>query len=298
MAAEKKGTVIVIKKIYQGGGHHGGSWKVALADFMTALMCFFLVMWLLSQSSETKKAVSDYFSTPSVIEYNFSNFGARITLEKLFLDLINEPMKAAASFVEPADMTPNLLDMGSEKVVQSFITDQMNDVAANVVVNPDGFEFLIPDYELFEPGTAKPTKQFVAIMEKMRRVTSGLEDSNIKVTSMLFNQSVISSNPDTAKKVASERLDMIQNKLQASLESTTTDVIGQFVLDNKSGFIEGESQRPPGVIKIEAHQKPIKSNGLAPKKLKNDVNGSVDMSAYDGFVEKAAAKKDRRYPKN
>lgn len=294
MAAEKKGTIVVIKKIYQTGGHHGGSWKVALADFMTALMCFFLVMWLLSQSSETKKAVSDYFSTPSVIEYNFSNFGARITLEKLFLDLINEPMKAAASFVEPADMTPNLLDMGSEKVVQAYVTDQLNDVATNVVVNPDGFEFLIPDYELFEPGTAKPTKKFVAIMEKMRRVTSGLEDTDIKVTSMLFHQSVTSSNVDLAKKVANERLDMVQNKIQASLESTSTDVTGQFILDSKKGFIEGQSQRPPGVIKIEAHQKTVKSNGMTPKKLKDDINGSVDMSAYDGFVEKAASKK-RRY---
>jgi chemotaxis protein MotB len=75
VAAEKKGTTIVIKKIYNSAGHHGGSWKVALADFMTALMCFFLVMWLLAQSSETKKAVSDYFSTPSIIEYNFSTSG-------------------------------------------------------------------------------------------------------------------------------------------------------------------------------------------------------------------------------
>ena len=69
MAAEKKGQTIVIKKIYNVAGGHGGSWKVALADFMTALMCFFLVMWLLNQSAETKKAVSDYFS--SCVSYFF-----------------------------------------------------------------------------------------------------------------------------------------------------------------------------------------------------------------------------------
>ena len=78
MAKEK--SLIVIKKIIvSGGGHHGGSWKVALADFMTAMMAFFLVMWLLNQTEETKKAVSDYFSTPSIIEYNFQNFGAELT---------------------------------------------------------------------------------------------------------------------------------------------------------------------------------------------------------------------------
>ena len=103
--AQKRQT-IVIKKVYiQATGYHGGSWKVALADFMTAMMAFFLVMWLIGQSDDTKKAVSDYFSTPSVIEYNFQNFGAEITLEKLFLDLINEPLKAMQSFMEPSDKT-------------------------------------------------------------------------------------------------------------------------------------------------------------------------------------------------
>ncbi|WP_374031179.1 flagellar motor protein MotB [Bdellovibrio bacteriovorus] len=53
--AEKKQTIVIKKIIVSGGGHHGGSWKVALADFMTALMAFFLVMWLVGQSEETKK---------------------------------------------------------------------------------------------------------------------------------------------------------------------------------------------------------------------------------------------------
>ena len=97
MASKKQ--IIVIKKIYvNGGGHHGGSWKVALADFMTALMAFFLVMWLLGQNEETKKAISDYFSTPSMIEYNYENYGAEVTIEKLFLDFVNEPTKAIQSF--------------------------------------------------------------------------------------------------------------------------------------------------------------------------------------------------------
>jgi chemotaxis protein MotB len=116
--AEKKQTIVIKKIIVQGGGGHGGSWKVALADFMTALMAFFLVMWIVGQSDQTKKAVSDYFSTPSVIEYNFQNFGAEVTLEKLFLDFLNEPLKAFQSFMEPIDKTPNLLDMGSAKVVE------------------------------------------------------------------------------------------------------------------------------------------------------------------------------------
>ncbi|MBC7370261.1 MAG: chemotaxis protein MotB, partial [Bdellovibrionaceae bacterium] len=45
--AEKKQTIVIKKITIVAGGGHGGSWKVALADFMTALMAFFLVMWLL-----------------------------------------------------------------------------------------------------------------------------------------------------------------------------------------------------------------------------------------------------------
>lgn len=292
MAAEKKGTTIVIKKIYNVGGGHGGSWKVALADFMTALMCFFLVMWLLAQSAETKKAVSDYFSTPSIIEYNFSNFGVEITLEKLFLDLVNEPLKAFQSFMEPIDKTPNLLDMGSQKIVAAYMADQLQDVAKGAQVNADGFEFLIPDYQLFEPGTAMPNPQFIPVMERLKAITTGLEDADIKVSSFLFNQSVSGSNSELARKVASERLDLVQKRIEASLEHTTVAVAGTTRLEDKKGFVEGQAQRPPGMIKIEVKQKETKSNGLKPRKLDSIYgSASADMSVYDNFVKQISEKK-------
>lgn len=56
---------IVIKKIKKGGGHHGGAWKIAYADFVTAMMAFFLLMWLLGSTSKGDlKGIADYFSTP------------------------------------------------------------------------------------------------------------------------------------------------------------------------------------------------------------------------------------------
>ena len=55
--------VIKKKKIIKGDGHHGGAWKVAYADFVTAMMAFFLLMWLLSGTTETqRKGIADYFS--------------------------------------------------------------------------------------------------------------------------------------------------------------------------------------------------------------------------------------------
>ncbi|MGL6040970.1 MAG: flagellar motor protein MotB [Deefgea sp.] len=57
---------IVVKKIKKGGGgHHGGAWKIAYADFVTAMMAFFLLMWLLgSVSKGNLKGISDFFSNP------------------------------------------------------------------------------------------------------------------------------------------------------------------------------------------------------------------------------------------
>jgi len=65
--ADKSSQPIVVKKIVQGGGgHHGGSWKVAYADFVTAMMAFFLLMWLMgSTTKEQKAAISEYFNNPS-----------------------------------------------------------------------------------------------------------------------------------------------------------------------------------------------------------------------------------------
>jgi chemotaxis protein MotB len=56
--------IIVIKKVNHGHGHHGGAWKVAFADFMTAMFAMFLVLWLVNQSSDVKAAVAGYFQDP------------------------------------------------------------------------------------------------------------------------------------------------------------------------------------------------------------------------------------------
>ena len=56
--------VIVVKKRSRRGGHHGGSWKVAYADFVTAMMAFFLVMWIVGMESDVKDLVQGYFNNP------------------------------------------------------------------------------------------------------------------------------------------------------------------------------------------------------------------------------------------
>lgn len=70
MADEEAVRPIIIKKRkVQGGGHHGGAWKVAYADFVTAMMAFFMVMWLVaSVNKEQRAALFEYFNNPSMEE--------------------------------------------------------------------------------------------------------------------------------------------------------------------------------------------------------------------------------------
>src|SRR5438874_2706959 len=62
----KKLQPIIVKRIRRGGhAHHGGAWKIAYADFVTAMMAFFLLMWLLGSTTEgDKKGIADFFNSP------------------------------------------------------------------------------------------------------------------------------------------------------------------------------------------------------------------------------------------
>jgi chemotaxis protein MotB len=62
---DKTRPIIIIKKKGGHGGHHGGAWKVAYADFVTAMMSLFIVLWLLSSSKPVQEAVGGYFRDPS-----------------------------------------------------------------------------------------------------------------------------------------------------------------------------------------------------------------------------------------
>ncbi len=69
---------IIVKKIIEEGhgGHHGGAWKVAYADFVTAMMAFFLLMWLLGATEEKdRKAIADYFA-PTIVELKSGSAGS------------------------------------------------------------------------------------------------------------------------------------------------------------------------------------------------------------------------------
>ena len=93
----ESGDTIIIKKIKKGGGHHGGAWKVAYADFVTAMMAFFLLLWLLNVTTEEQKnAISNYFD-PTHPKVSQSESGAGGVLGGLTV----APQGSMASTVQP-----------------------------------------------------------------------------------------------------------------------------------------------------------------------------------------------------
>ncbi len=86
--------IIKRKKVVVGGGHHGGAWKVAYADFVTAMMAFFLMLWLLgSVTDDKRKGIADYFSETYAIQSHSSGGdgvmgGVSLSLEDSLTDKI------------------------------------------------------------------------------------------------------------------------------------------------------------------------------------------------------------------
>jgi len=96
-----KGSVIIKKFEIVEGGHHGGAWKVAYADFVTAMMAFFLLMWLLNATTEDqRKGLADYFSPNNLLSHASSGMG--------------QPFGGHTAFVEGALVS----DKGSVEIIQ------------------------------------------------------------------------------------------------------------------------------------------------------------------------------------
>ena len=92
-------TPIIIKKKIVHAGHHGGAWKVAYADFVTAMMALFIVLWLMGASEPVKKAVAGYFRDPSGRKVETGNgqggIGENISLGKQDLNQLEKKLEAA-----------------------------------------------------------------------------------------------------------------------------------------------------------------------------------------------------------
>lgn len=102
--SEQNVTIIKKKKVSGGGGHHGGAWKVAYADFVTAMMAFFLLMWLLNATTEKqRKGLADYFSPTIPIHRTSGGGNGPFGGESVFAEIEIPQVGRGASELSPTD---------------------------------------------------------------------------------------------------------------------------------------------------------------------------------------------------
>jgi chemotaxis protein MotB len=107
--------IIIKKKAGHGGGHHGGAWKVAYADFVTAMMALFIVLWLLSSSEKVKKAVGSYFQDPTgsgkLMGSTMGGVGESLTLTKDDMNQLKQKLEQAMKTIPKFDQMKNNIEL-------------------------------------------------------------------------------------------------------------------------------------------------------------------------------------------
>ena len=101
--------IIIVKKKSNHGGHHGGAWKVAYADFVTAMMALFIVLWLLNSSPKIQLAVGGYFRDPSgtaeKVGTTLAGVGENLQLNKQDMGKLKEELQKSIQ-IDPSDPEP------------------------------------------------------------------------------------------------------------------------------------------------------------------------------------------------
>src|SRR5215213_4976184 len=206
-------TPIIVKRIKRvsGGGHHGGAWKVAYADFVTAMMAFFLLMWLINTTSpEQKRGIADYFAPASVSE---TTSGAGGILSGSALGNDGSKSAGASDVIEelaPSSRNPNdgnskegaksQVDQASTEALREALRKreeaafasaaqslrqalqdmpELAELSKNIIIDqtPEGLRIQLVDQEgrsMFNTGSAQPNDRAKLLLRAISKVINQL----------------------------------------------------------------------------------------------------------------------------
>ncbi len=205
---------VIIKKIKKGGGHghHGGAWKVAYADFVTAMMAFFLLMWLINTTSpEQKRGIADYFAPASVSkstsgsggildgtsfgEDGGKSGGAVAIVVKMTPDGKTKEEQKSDPATQPAETRPSAEDMeaaeesvaeqkefeSAEMSLRQAMQDmpELAELSKQILIDitPEGLRLQLIDQEgrpMFAAGSAEPTDRIKRLLKEVAKVIQRL----------------------------------------------------------------------------------------------------------------------------
>jgi len=211
---------IIIRKVKKAahGGHHGGSWKVAYADFVTAMMAFFLLLWLLSMTSDEKRArVSTYFNTFNIFEKSGTSMmldapGGAVGDSGGSFGKIDKDMGKGASDVPQAHTPEQFKDK-----LKGEIEAKLGDVKDQVLVDvfEGGVRIQLTDKEgrlMFPLGGSELTPEAKRILKV---ITENLKDNQNKIAIEGHTDALsYSSNRYTNWELSTERASMARRELE------------------------------------------------------------------------------------
>jgi chemotaxis protein MotB len=242
--------IIKRKKKVSGGAHHGGQWKVAYADFVTAMMAFFLMMWLLNATTEQqKKGLADYFD--SRIPISQVSGGGSSAFKGDSMTAQQNMAESGGGFSPTVDgraSTPGSMDNdpqgGPEAQAETRALQQVEETLASFAasggmseelmqhvrtrVTPEGLVidlFATDGDPLFEPGTAQPTAMAEALLSVVANV-AGLVTNDVAITGhasgaqdgpegdwmLSFDQGEMARRMMAAQGLASERVSEVSGR--------------------------------------------------------------------------------------
>ncbi|MBS0296096.1 MAG: OmpA family protein [Proteobacteria bacterium] len=201
-------AVVVIKKVKKvvGGGHHGGAWKVAYADFVTAMMAFFLLMWLINTTSpEQKRGIADYFAPASVSESTSGSGGilggtslgekgnksqgSQSVIQNLAPDApdtknTGQNSKTAATDDAEKQAKAKAEEAAFQSAAESLrqaMQDmpELSELSKQIIIDqtPEGLRIQLVDQEgrsMFEPNSTKPNERAKLLLRAVSKVINKL----------------------------------------------------------------------------------------------------------------------------
>ena len=254
--------IIIVKKIVDGGhgGHHGGAWKVAYADFVTAMMAFFLLLWILGATTEKqRKGIADYFS-PTLVEMRQKSAGSNgpfggdsvIAKDKYAhkasqtgTNSLTIPKDASGGQKEGASAIRSrdharFQQLKAQLDAKMKATAQLRRLAAMVRFSEtrEGLRIDLvdqADYSMFKLGTADLTPQAAALVDQVAQVIATVP-----------NDVVICGHTDGLPYAAGR--DVNNWTLSSDRAETTRRLLGDKGVDAKRfARIEGVADREPYV---------------------------------------------------
>jgi chemotaxis protein MotB len=200
--------IIKRKKVVKGGGHHGGAWKVAYADFVTAMMAFFLLMWLLNATTEEqRKGLADYFNPTIPISrisgggsdaLNGSSIFTEETLARMGTGASHErSVESPATAQEAEEKTA--AEVAQEKAIaenlqslKESLGEKSHQLSEHLLIkmSPEGIVLELVDSEstpLFPVGRSQPSDLLVELLDTVSE-TFGTFENDIKIVGHTDNR--------------------------------------------------------------------------------------------------------------